>query len=58
MQYTQVMGRHMSIPHHKILPSILIVIDVAAAIAYVPTRDYRRVIYWIAAAILTATVTW
>ena len=42
---------------HQILPLILIVIDVGAAIGYIPTGDYRRVVYWIAAAILTTVVT-
>lgn len=42
----------------KVFPTILIVLDVAAAIGYVPSGDWRKIIYWIAAAILTFTVTW
>lgn len=42
----------------KILPTALIVIDVCAAIGYVPTEDWRRVVYWLAAGVLTFTVTW
>lgn len=42
----------------KILPTLLILIDIGAAIGYIPTGDYRRVIYWIAAAVLTTVVTW
>ena len=42
----------------KILPTVLIVIDIGAAIGYVPTGDWRRVVYWIAAAVLTFCVTW
>jgi hypothetical protein len=42
----------------KILPTILIIIDLAAAFGYLPSGDYRRFIYWIAAATLTWTVTW
>ena len=42
----------------QILPTVLIVIDIAAACGYIPTGDWRRVVYWIAAGILTYTVTW
>ena len=41
----------------KIFPAILILLDVLAAIGYIPNGDYRHVIYWIAAAVLTACVT-
>lgn len=41
----------------QILPTILIVIDVFAAIGYISV-DVRRVIYWLAAAVLTASVTY
>jgi len=42
----------------KLFPSILIVLDVCAAAAYVPDGDWRKVIYWLAAAVLTTVVTW
>lgn len=42
----------------RILPTVLIIIDVAAAVGYLPTGDWRRVVYWLAAAALTYTVTW
>lgn len=42
----------------KIFPTILIILDVCAAVCYLPCGDYRRVIYWLAAAILTACVTY
>ncbi len=42
----------------QILPTILIVIDVLAAIGYIPTGEWRRVVYWLAAATLTTVVTW
>lgn len=42
----------------KIFPTLLILLDVCAAVAYVPTGDWRRVVYWFAAAILTFCVTW
>lgn len=42
----------------KILPTVLIIIDVCAALAYIPCGEWRRVIYWLAAAALTTVVTW
>ena len=42
----------------SIFPIILIVLDVGAAVVYAAADgDWRRFIYWIAAAVLTATVT-
>ena len=40
-----------------IFPTVLIIFDLLAALAYGIAGDWRRLIYWIAAAILTATVT-
>lgn len=45
-------------PPEKILPTILMVIDLGAAAMYCPTGDWRKVIYWLAAATLTYVVTW
>jgi hypothetical protein len=42
----------------KFFPTILIVLDVCAACAYIPAGDWRKIIYWCAAAILTFTVTY
>lgn len=42
----------------KIFPTILIVLDVAAACMYVTSGDWRKVVYWIAAAVLTTMVTY
>lgn len=42
----------------KLFPTILIVLDMGACIVYLACGDYRRAIYWTAAAILTATVTY
>ena len=42
----------------KILPSVLIVIDVFAALTYLPSGDWRHVLYWLFAAGLTFVVTW
>lgn len=41
----------------RMFPVILIALDVAAAVAYASGGDWRRFIYWTAAATLTATVT-
>ena len=41
-----------------VFPTILIVLDVAAAVVYMANGDARRFIYWMAAATLTATVTY
>ena len=42
----------------KLFPTLLIILDVCAATGYVPTGDWRKVIYWLAAATLTTVVTW
>ena len=42
----------------QIFPLVLIILDIAAAIVYgVVDMDIRKVIYWVAAAVLTITVT-
>lgn len=43
---------------HKLFPTLLIVLDAFAAVAYIPGGDWRKVIYWLAAATLTTVVTW
>ena len=40
-----------------IFPTVLIALDLGAAIMYFVAGDYRRTIYWVSAAVLTATVT-
>lgn len=47
----------MKIKPEQIFPLILIVIDVLAAIVYFYHKDIKKGIYWIAAAILSITVT-
>ncbi len=42
----------------KFFPTILIVLDICAALAHVPAGDWRKVVYWLAAATLTTVVTW
>lgn len=41
----------------QILPTILITIDILSSIPYFVQGDIRRGIYWLAAAVLTTTVT-
>ena len=41
----------------QILPVVMILLDVGAASVCLWHRDYRRAVYWIAAAVLNATVT-
>lgn len=41
----------------QILPLVLILIDLGAAVVYALAFDWRRAVYWIAAAVLTACVT-
>lgn len=42
----------------QIFPLLLILLDLAAAIVYgIVELDIRKVVYWIAAAVLTITVT-
>lgn len=41
----------------QILPTVLIVIDIGAAFVYTLDGDIRRVVYWISAAVLTASIT-
>ena len=42
----------------KLLPTVLIVIDVCAAAGYLSSGDWRKVVYWLAAGALTYVVTW
>ena len=41
----------------QILPIAMILLDVGAAAVCLWDRDYRRVVYWVAAAVLNVTVT-
>lgn len=40
-----------------IFPILLIVLDVGAAIVYAADGDWKKTIYWLAAAVLNAAVT-
>lgn len=41
----------------KIFPLALIALDLAAGLVYAWHHDFRHAVYWLAAATLTATVT-
>ena len=41
----------------QILPIAMILLDVGAATVCLWHKDYRRAVYWMAAAVLNATVT-
>ena len=42
----------------RVLPTILIAVDFISAIPYAIKGDIRHFVYWIAAGVLTLTVTW
>lgn len=43
----------------KLFPTILIALDVCAAGMYaLQAGEWRKVVYWLAAAVLTTVVTW
>lgn len=42
----------------RVLPTVLIIIDVMAAIVYMSQGDIKKGIYWVSAAVLTASVTY
>lgn len=41
----------------RIFPTILIILDILAAVGYAAHGDWRKIIYWLAAAALTFVVT-
>ena len=41
----------------QMLPVVLIVIQVVAGLVYAKNHDVRRAVYWLAASVLTAAVT-
>ena len=41
----------------KIFPTLLIALDLGAAVVYGISGDWRKVVYWTAAAVLNAAVT-
>lgn len=47
----------MKIKAEHIFPLILILIDILAALVYAVHKDYKKSVYWLAAAVLNVTVT-
>ena len=45
-------------PKEKIFPTILIFLDVASAVPYIVKCDLRMSVYWLAAAVLSLSLTW
>lgn len=43
---------------HRIFPTILMILDICAALVYIPTGNWRMICYWLAASLLTFVVTW
>jgi hypothetical protein len=41
----------------QMFPTVLILLDVCAAVMYVPKGDWRHIGYWLSAALLTYFVT-
>jgi hypothetical protein len=48
----------MTITDPRTFPTVLIALDCAAAVHYLFWADWRRGVYWLAAAVLTTCVTW
>lgn len=42
----------------RVFPTILIILDLISAIPYAFKGDIRHAVYWVAAGVLTLTVTW
>ena len=45
------------LPYYKVFPFALVILDTSAGIIYALSLDWRRSIYWFAAAVLTTCVT-
>lgn len=43
--------------HAQIFPSVLMALDIMAGLVHAWDGDWRKAVYWLAAATLTATVT-
>lgn len=46
------------ITREKILPTVLIILDIGCAIGYLSKGDIKKMIYWLSAGILTYCVTY
>ena len=41
----------------KVFPVLMILLSIGSAVVYAVEADWRRAVYWLAAATITATVT-
>jgi hypothetical protein len=48
----------MELVNPRTFPTVLIVLDLAACLVYAAGGDWRKAVYWLAAAVLTITVTY
>lgn len=42
----------------RLFPTVLMALDLCAAAVYAVEHDWRHVVYWVSAAVLTASVTY
>ena len=58
MLYLQIIKCQLvKIKSEYIFPLLLILLDVGAAVIYAIQKDYKKAVYWLAAAVLNVTVT-
>jgi uncharacterized membrane protein YjjP (DUF1212 family) len=44
--------------NEKIFPTVLMIVNIAAAVVYLVNGDWKRALYWFSACVLTFTVTY
>jgi hypothetical protein len=44
--------------NEKLFPTVLIILDLCASLGYISGGDWRKCVYWLAAAVLTFCVTY
>lgn len=49
--------RNMNEKIKYLFPLLLIVLDIGAAVVYAVNKDFKKAVYWLAAAVLNITVT-
>jgi len=55
--FVEAKGEKMNINPH-VFPTILIILDFCSAAVWLSHGDFRKMIYWTAAGVLSLTVTW
>jgi hypothetical protein len=46
------------IPSEKILPTIMILIQIGCAVGYIPSGNVQQIVYWVAGSVLVFSITW